>query len=34
VTGPSTSGAESGDAAINQENKLIDKKLNSICRGC
>jgi len=35
VTGPSTAGdATSGDAAIAQENKVIDKKLNSICKGC
>ena len=24
----------STDAAINEENKTIDRKLNSICRGC
>jgi hypothetical protein len=24
----------SSDAAINEENKTIDRKLNSICRGC
>jgi hypothetical protein len=30
VTGPSTT----GDAAINDENKVIDKKVKSICKGC
>jgi len=25
---------ESGDAAIRAEDKAIDRKLNSICRGC
>lgn len=24
----------SGDAAINQENAILDRKLKSICRGC
>jgi hypothetical protein len=24
----------SSDAAINEENKTIDRKLKSICRGC
>jgi hypothetical protein len=24
----------SSDAVINEENKTIDRKLNSICRGC
>jgi hypothetical protein len=30
ATGPQTS----GDAAIEQENKAIDRRLKSICRGC
>jgi hypothetical protein len=30
VTGPSTS----GDAAIDAEDKAVDRKLKSICRGC
>jgi len=24
----------SGDAAINAENEILDRKLKSICRGC
>ena len=30
VTGPQ----RSGDAAINEENKEVDRKIKSICRGC
>jgi hypothetical protein len=30
VTGPSTT----GDAAVSAEDKLVDKKIKSICRGC
>ena len=30
VTGPQTS----GDAAIGEENKEVDRKIKSICRGC
>jgi len=30
VTGPQTH----GDAAIEEENRTIDRKVNSICRGC
>jgi len=30
VTGPSTS----GDAAVDAEDKAVDRKLKSICRGC
>jgi hypothetical protein len=30
MTGPQ----RSGDAAINEENKEVDRKIKSICRGC
>ena len=30
ITGPQ----RSGDAAINEENKEVDRKIKSICRGC
>jgi hypothetical protein len=30
ATGPQTK----GDIAIDEENKVIDRKLKSICRGC
>jgi hypothetical protein len=30
MTGPQ----RSGDAEINEENKEVDRKINSICRGC
>ena len=30
VTGPQTS----GDVEINKENKEVDRKIKSICRGC
>jgi hypothetical protein len=30
VTGPQ----RSGDAAVNEENKEVDRKIKSICRGC
>jgi hypothetical protein len=29
-----TTGATAGDAAIHDEDKAIDQKLKSICRGC
>jgi hypothetical protein len=32
TTGTGTGG--SGDAAVNAENRMLDKKLKSICRGC
>ncbi|MBR0880167.1 hypothetical protein ABIF65_004473 [Bradyrhizobium japonicum] len=32
TTGAATSG--SPDAAVNAENKLLDKKMKGICRGC
>ncbi|RTE91849.1 MULTISPECIES: hypothetical protein [Bradyrhizobium] len=32
TTGSGTSGA--ADAAVNAENRMLDKKLKSICRGC
>jgi hypothetical protein len=30
MTGPQ----RSGDAEINEENKTVDRKIKSICRGC
>jgi hypothetical protein len=30
MTGPQ----RSGDAAVNEENKEVDRKIKSICRGC
>jgi hypothetical protein len=30
ITGPQ----RSGDAAIGEENKEVDRKIKSICRGC
>ena len=33
-TGTAATPQTSTDAAINAENKTIDRKLNSICRGC
>jgi hypothetical protein len=30
VTGPN----RAGDAAVDEENKLVDRKVKSICRGC
>jgi hypothetical protein len=33
-TGTASTPQLNGDAAINEENKTIDRKLNSICRGC
>jgi hypothetical protein len=30
VTGPQ----KSGDAAVSEENKAVDRKIKSICRGC
>ena len=34
TTGSAASNRASGDAAITEENKTIDRKLKSICRGC
>ena len=33
-TGTAAPPQTNSDAAINQENKTIDRRLNSICRGC
>ncbi len=33
-TGNAAPPTQSGDAAINQENASIDRKLKGICRGC
>jgi hypothetical protein len=34
-SGTSTTGPQkSGDAEINEENKEVDRKIKSICRGC
>lgn len=33
-TGTMSTTSQSSDAAINEENKTIDRKLKSICRGC
>jgi hypothetical protein len=33
-TGTAATPQTNTDAAINEENKTIDRKLNSICRGC
>ena len=33
-TGTAPTTATGSDAAINAENKTIDRKLNSICKGC
>jgi len=33
-TGNAAPPTQSGDAAVNQENATIDRKLKSICRGC
>jgi hypothetical protein len=29
-----SAGSQGPDAAIAEENRMIDRKLNSICRGC
>jgi hypothetical protein len=34
TTGSANAPSASGDAALNAENKAIDRKLKSICRGC
>jgi len=33
-TGMASAPQQSPDAAINEENKTIDRKLKGICRGC
>jgi hypothetical protein len=33
-SGAGTSRQTSGDAEINEENKAVDRKIKSICRGC